>query len=50
MIDPWIIFDIFAFGLACFAFGFSTCNLMHADRLCKKISQQRSQCNEHRPE
>ena len=33
MIDPWIIFDIFAFGLACFAFGFSTCNLMHAARL-----------------
>lgn len=50
MIDPWIIFDIFAFGLACFAFGFSTCNLIETKRLWKKILQQRNQCNKHRSE
>lgn len=49
MIDPWDVFDIFALGLACFAAGFSTCNLMHADRLYKKISQQCSQLNRQRP-
>ena len=48
MIDPWDVFDIFALGLACFAAGFSTCNLMHTDRLYKKISQQCSQLNRQR--
>lgn len=48
MIDPWDVFDIFALGLACFAAGFSTCNLMHVDRLYKKIYQQCSQLNRQR--
>lgn len=48
MIDPWIVFDIFAFGLACFALGFSTCSLLETERLRKKILQQCSQRNEHR--